>query len=390
MELASAGIDVDLFDKNERCVTQASAQNEGKIHLGYVYANDRSLRTARTMIDGALVFAPLMRRWIGRAIDAVPVSTPFHYIVHADSLLSADDVEHHFRQSHALALEAGRGAEPDYFGSDYRVPPARISGAELDARFDRRRVAAAYATREVAIDPEALAVAVRARLAGDPKICCRLRAHVHGVQPGHDGVTVEFETVGERVRERYDHVVNTLWDGRLAVDRTAGYQPERPWLYRVKHYVRLRAPALASRVPSTTIVLGGFGDVAAYGDGSFYLSWYPAGMRGASSEITPPPWPLTLDEPSSHDVRREIIAGLTRIVPALAALTPAMIASAELRAGIIFAWGQSDIDDPASGLHQRHAIGPRSRGRYHTIDTGKLTMAPLFGKAVAERIRQIG
>ena len=61
-----------------------------------------------------------------------------------------------------------------------------------------------------------------------------------------------------------------------------------------------------------------------------------------------------------------------------------------LRAGIIFAWGRSDIDDPASGLHQRYAIGPRSRGRYHTVDTGKLTMAPLFGKTVADRIRRIG
>lgn len=58
MELASRGIEVHLYDKNERCVTQASAQNKGKIHLGYVYANDRSLRTARKMIEGALSFAP--------------------------------------------------------------------------------------------------------------------------------------------------------------------------------------------------------------------------------------------------------------------------------------------------------------------------------------------
>jgi len=62
MELASAGISVDLYDKNDRCMSQASAQNEGKIHLGYVFANDRSLRTARTVIKGAVTFASLMRR----------------------------------------------------------------------------------------------------------------------------------------------------------------------------------------------------------------------------------------------------------------------------------------------------------------------------------------
>ena len=218
MELASAGISVDLYDKNDRCVTQASAQNEGKIHLGYVYANDRSLRTARTMIAGALAFAPLMRRWVGGAIDAVPVSTPFDYVVHADSLLSAADVEHHFQRSHALAVEAGRGAEPDYFGSDYRVPPARLSDAELDARFDRRHVAAAYATREIAVDPEALAALVRARLSGDPKIRSRLRTHVHGAVPAGDGVTVESEMSGaartRTLRSRREHAVGRAPGGR--------------------------------------------------------------------------------------------------------------------------------------------------------------------------------
>ena len=390
MELASAGIGVDLYDKNDACLTQASAQNEGKIHLGYVYANDRSLRTARTMIEGALAFAPLMRRWVGAALDTVPVSTPFHYAVHADSLLGPDDVEQHLRRAHAIACEASRGCAPDYFGSDYAVPPARMSDADLDACFDRRHVRAAYATREIAVDPEALAAVVRDRLAGDPRITCLLQAFVHGAVPAGDGVAVDVELGGNRVRERYDHVVNTLWDGRLAVDRTAGLAPEREWLYRVKHYVRLRAPALAAHVPSTTVVLGGFGDVAVYGDGNFYLSWYPVGMRGTSSALVPPPWPLALAEPASRDVRRGIVAGLARIVPALAALEPDAVDSADVKAGIIFAWGRTDVDDPASGLHERHAIGPRSHGRYHTVDTGKLTMAPLFAKTVADRIRRAG
>jgi hypothetical protein len=43
MELAARGVGVDLFDARARCLTRASAQNEGKIHLGYVYANDTTL-----------------------------------------------------------------------------------------------------------------------------------------------------------------------------------------------------------------------------------------------------------------------------------------------------------------------------------------------------------
>ena len=41
MALADAGHYVDIFDENERLLSQASKRSEGKIHLGYVYANDR-------------------------------------------------------------------------------------------------------------------------------------------------------------------------------------------------------------------------------------------------------------------------------------------------------------------------------------------------------------
>jgi glycine/D-amino acid oxidase-like deaminating enzyme len=389
LELASHGVSVDLYDKNDRCVAQASAQNEGKIHLGYVYANDRTLRTARTMVKGAVAFSPLMRRWLGTAIDAVPVSTPFCYVVHAESLLGVEDVERHLRNAHEIALEESRGTVPEYFGSDYCVPPVRIGDAEADALFDRRFFKAAYRTPEIAVDPEALATAVRTRLAADPKITCVLKARVHGVRQSGAGLTITVDVAGQRVRERYDHVVNALAEGRLAIDKTLGIEPDRPWLYRVKHFVRVRAPGLA-RVPSTTIALGPFGDIAAYGDGNFYLSWYPAGMRGMSSDLSPPAWPLVLDEPAASEVRRAIVAGLARIVPALAGLSRDAVESGSVGGGVIFAWGRTDIHDPASGLHERHAIGPVSRGRYHTIDTGKLTMAPLFGKAVADRIRQAG
>ena len=38
--LARAGIQVDLFDAADRPFSGASRWNEGKIHLGFLYAND--------------------------------------------------------------------------------------------------------------------------------------------------------------------------------------------------------------------------------------------------------------------------------------------------------------------------------------------------------------
>jgi glycine/D-amino acid oxidase-like deaminating enzyme len=39
LELALNGVEVDLYDKNGRPLAGTSSHNEGKIHLGYVYAN---------------------------------------------------------------------------------------------------------------------------------------------------------------------------------------------------------------------------------------------------------------------------------------------------------------------------------------------------------------
>lgn len=204
MELASRGIEVHLYDKNERCVTQASAQNEGKIHLGYVYANDRSLRTARKMIEGALSFAPLMRRWIGGAVDALPVSSPFYYAVHKASILTVDEIESHLASCQALALENRRNTKTDYFGLDPCVRPARLADAECDSLFNARLVSAAFRTSEIAIDPEPLAKAVRARLAADSRIQCRLGSFVHGAEPMADGVWIEWQNANKRARQKYD------------------------------------------------------------------------------------------------------------------------------------------------------------------------------------------
>src|ERR1044071_249344 len=95
MALADAGYHVDIFDANERLLSQASTRSEGKVHLGYVYANDKSLKTARLMIKGAVAFSPLLRRWLGPDLDKVPVSKPYYYAVRRDSMLPAAEIDAH-------------------------------------------------------------------------------------------------------------------------------------------------------------------------------------------------------------------------------------------------------------------------------------------------------
>ena len=386
LELSVHGVEVDLYEKTDCCLSQTSSHNEGKIHLGYVYANDRSLRTARTMVRGGIVFQRLLRRWLGQAIDAVPVSAPFYYVVHRQSLLDVTEIDAHLRAVHRIVMEESGEGPLDYFGSDYREPPQRLSDAECRALFNERWITAAYRTAEIGIDSEALAALIRARLAADGNIRCRFGTSVLAVRMANGEVMIEFKTGEKKGRAQYNHIVNTLWDGRLIIDKTAGIEPPRPWVYRVKHYLRLQGVNDGSCLPTTTIVLGPFGDIVTYNNNEAFLSWYPAGMKGLSSELSPPPWPLTLDYDASLEVRKQTLKALAKIVPAVARLSPEVIESGRIKGGIIFAWGSTDIHDPVSVLHERYSIGPHSFGRYHSVDTGKLTMAPCFGKRLVDWI----
>ena len=152
LELARRGVEVDLVDRAELPMTGASTHNEGKVHLGYVYANDPTRRTARTMIEGALEFGPRLRAWVGDDLDDVTGAAPFSYVVHRDSLLDVAEVERHFADCHAMPWSCSTGASP----TTSAVTPDPSAAAERGggrARFDPATVLAAYATSELAVEP---------------------------------------------------------------------------------------------------------------------------------------------------------------------------------------------------------------------------------------------
>jgi hypothetical protein len=133
-------------------------------------------------------------------------------------------------------------------------------------------------------------------------------------------------------------------------------------------------------------VSGPFGEVVSYPDRTIYLTWYPECLRGFSAEISPPDWETY---PAGH-LREQILDGtfaaMADLVPALRHIDRADLSDTVVKGGVIVAWGETDIYDPLSELHKRFEIGVTSDGRYHSIDPGKLTMAPLFAQKCADRI----
>jgi hypothetical protein len=191
-------------------------------------------------------------------------------------------------------------------------------------------------------------------------------------------------------RDSFDQVVNALWDGRLKLNEALGFPANRPWLHRLKYGVSFRLPSNAKPPPSATFVLGPFGEVVTYGDGLIYLTWYPECLQAISTDVTPPDWDTYPPEPLRSRIIRGTFHALSAIVPSLGDLDAESLPEASVKGGAIVAWGKTDIYDPTSELHRRFEIGVTSEGRFHSVDPGKLTMAPYFAEVCAERISPTG
>lgn len=384
MELARRGHRVDLYDRGSEPVTQASFWNEGKIHLGLVYANDPTGRTHETMLRGALHFVPYLARWLDGPV--MLESEPFDYAVHRTSLLSVERVAAHFSRVEACYDAMSEGLGLRYPGIDKRPFVVPMTGRERSARFDPELVPMAYRTGERFANPRLLAIRLRAAIAAEPRIAFIGDTHVTGIKPGDDGrIGVESEREGEGFFARYGQVVNALWAGRLKIDRSADVAYRRSWLYRTKLGLVLPARIDTPPVPSVTFVLGSYGDTVRYDDGMLYLSWYPDCMIGSSSELVSPDFIARLDAEARAAIAEASLAALSTLVPSLKAYGT-QLGNATVGGGVIAAWGDAGIEDPASELHRRYDIGVSSYGRYHSVDTGKYTMAPLFAVEACDRI----
>ena len=225
LELVARGMEVDLFDRATAPMQGASRGNEGKIHLGYVYAKDFGLATARVMVRGAFHFDGFLRRHLDVNAPAAPCSTPFVYGVHRESQLGARDVADYFvAVDRLIAAEAANGTGDEYLGETHLQYSRPVA---VERYFDPVQVAAAFQTAERAIGTLVLADAMTTRILADPRIV---------FHAGHDVERVE-RIGSQRFRlacrdgdwiSGYRHIVNASWASRLAIDSRFGLNPGRP------------------------------------------------------------------------------------------------------------------------------------------------------------------
>jgi hypothetical protein len=386
LAFAEYGKKVTLYDKNERLISRAGASNEGKIHLGYMYANDPTLRTARIMARGALAFEAFITRFLSGSSRAFETSSPAAYVVHRNSQRSREEFADFIRNAHDCVVQEAAGRQPSYFGQNLHQPPRRWTRSELETEFDGRIAVEAYDTCEVAINPMALAEELGNCVINHPRIDVQLSCAIESAANNGSSVTVVGTRDGQRFTTRFDHVVNALWDGRLALDKAYGLKIDRPWIHRLKYGVSMRLSDDDIMPRSATFVSGPFGEVVSYPRGLIYLTWYPVCLRELTRALTPPEWPNLVEGTLREQIVSGTVSQMSEFVLALRNLRPETLTDASVKGGAIVAVGETDIYDPKSELHNRYEIGITSDNRYHSVDPGKLTMAPYFAQQLADQI----
>lgn len=381
--LADAGYRVCLFDKAASPMSGASRVNEGKIHLGFVYVNDPSLRSLDVMVDTAVVFRSILERWIAKAVFDSAVTQPFNYIVPRDTQVPPEDIEYKF----GLVVEKIRAAEKRH-GTAYLGRERTAiwqAKAQADECYDRGYILAHYETMERSVDTHVLGEALSDCVRCHPGIELLLNHEITRIQETPTAWNLSCGN-GETPKNfgPFDYVVNAGWDGRLKLDEQVMGPDKVRWYHRFKHALNLH-PAEANGIPNFTAIIGAYGDVIRYPSGRVYLSYYPAGMLSAGSTIEAVQ--TAYSETTRNAIASGTIEGLCKFVPAIAeAFSSCHPSGRDVAGGIIMARGQTDIDDNRSELHQRYNIGIRQKGNYLSIDTGKYTCGPALA---AEAVRRI-
>lgn len=389
LALQNHGWSVTLIDEAPDCMLRSSLRNEGKIHLGFVYANDSSFKTSLLMLRAGLRFTNLIEGWIGEHVAwHLLKSRPFTFLVSRGSLLSPEKILSSYERLQNAYRESFASERSNYLGDTLVELWREIPLHSLSNLIRADSSLKAIETVEASIDLVRFRELMRSSLIASSKVETLYGHQVEFVTRTSDGFRVEGVN---SERSKWDRsaeiVVNCLWEGRLKIDQLLGITPARKWVYRLKHRLLGELPRSLSALPSLTLVLGPFGDIVVNPSRRTYVSWYPACMQGWSTDLSPPKvWDKACKGESTGQ-RAEVIS--QEALSAFDEFVPGMLNFEvdEVDAGVIFSWGESDIDDPESELHRRHEIGIHCHDGYFSIDTGKFTCAPLFAEQLVSKIR---
>lgn len=374
LQLVSRGYEVNLIEKNSRLYSQASVQQEGKIHLGFIYAMDTSTKTSERLLYDALHFSPILDQLIGMKINWNRLkSTRFNYLIAVDSMMDQEKLMQHYHDLNYKYHSLLEDPNLHYLGE--RPGSLIDESSTRKFRYNFNKICQVIPSVEHSIYPEDLRKIVIRKIRDTPI----------NILPGHNVTAVRrtsfgFETICKSVTGHLvipsDIVINAAWDGKRKIDRTMGLQDTDIWSLRIK--MGLIFDNIHTKLDSFSMVQGSYGDLVIYPvQRQMYMSWYSHCLLQQTSEdeLDQEGKALCASEIRMSEVETEIeqtIQSFQEILNIKDLSYPNRV-----KAGAILARGHQSITRPESQLHRRNDPPIESHDGYFSVNTGKFTSAPL-------------
>ena len=368
------GYDVTLIDQATDIMTRASANQEGKIHMGFVYSNDTSFETGKKMMLSALHFSHCIEYLLDYKINWGELkSTKFIYLVPHDSLVSNDKLEEYFNKLQDLYIKiltdepylSYLGEKPEKIFHKIPVPN------DVDNTFFKY----CFQTEEVAISQNVLKDHIKNTLISKG-VKLNLNECILNVNRSSN---IRFNVKTNKNIYQYEKVVNCLWENQRIIDQQLNVESKNENNLRLKFGIISKHIDELKTMPSMTIVNGPYGDYVnfqCHKDKKMYFSWYPISMYGmVVNQDVPNEWTMICKGDINNDLLEyQLKTQLNKFQQLFS--RQFKFDSPKLIAGIIVATGKEDINYLESKLHQRNDNPIFYQDGYYSISTGKFTSAP--------------
>ncbi|MEM8652135.1 MAG: FAD-dependent oxidoreductase [Pseudomonadota bacterium] len=230
LALANTGFDVVVLEQDTIPYNRTSLCGEGKVHLGFVYANDPTYETQRVMLDSALKFSSSIEQFIGEPVEWDKMrSKKFQYLILKDSMVKPEILLDRYTQlQHDYERLIAKDSSLNYIGLR---PDLLWSKTDASPCIAKDQFTECLQTEEVAIYPKALRTLLVNALNEHSSIRMICNARVDRVRRTNSGFSVE---AGRHIHSA-DIVVNCSWGDRLRIDEDLLPSAAQPCTFRLKY-----------------------------------------------------------------------------------------------------------------------------------------------------------
>ncbi len=368
------GYEVTILEQADDLMSRASFNQEGKIHMGFIYAHDTSMNTGHKLMRDCLHFASCLEELLDEKINWNQIkSDKFMYLVPKDSITDAMEIKRYFGKLQSEYEKIMRSyPHLSYLGER---PEKIYESVPLPGFAEASQFANSFQTEEVAVSQNILRERVRKKLTGQQiKIC--LNTKVLGCKKLS---ACAYEVNTTKGDHSFDYVVNCLWENQAMLDAQLGVNQKTNINLRLKFGLVSSHIDALDTLPSFSMITGAYGDFVNFTntiDRQMYFSWYPVSRYGMLvNQAIPQEWNnicngIIPEELYSSQIKDQLKAYQNLFKTEFNFNSPKLIP------GIIVAKGLADIDDDQTELHTRDEDPVFYSEGYFSISTGKFTSIP--------------